>query len=78
MAVGLIRDRDEHETALVYAFDFPFSHSQLRRIDEIVGRIHEHHGDADSLELGRRVVIPRGIHCLPNDVRIVAGDEALD
>src|SRR5579864_1910501 len=51
MAVRLIRDWDQHKLPVRHSFDLAFSNPQFRRIDEVVGRVHEHHRHLDRFQL---------------------------
>ncbi len=77
MAMGLIAHREQHESPVLHSFDFSFSNPQFRRINEIIGRIHKHNVRSNLFKLRRRVIIPRGIQCVKQVVRVMRGDKAL-
>ena len=42
VAARLGARRDQHELALRHLLDLALGDPQLRRVDEVVGRVHEH------------------------------------
>src|ERR1700693_539307 len=72
VSMALFGDRKQDKTALLHSFDVAFRNSEFRRIDEIIGRIYEHHWRRYSLQLRRGIVIPRSTHRVKQVVTIVA------
>src|SRR6266496_5852821 len=70
MPSGLLTRRNQDELPPLHFLDLLFCKAQLWRIDRIVRRINKHHWDLDLLDLGRRIVVARGVEGVPGIVRV--------
>ena len=53
--------RDQHVAAAAHARDERLHQAELGRVDEVVGGVDREHGRHDGLEVGRGVVVARGV-----------------
>ena len=70
MAAGLVSHRQQNELSSLYALDFVLGNAQLRRINEIVGGVHEHYGRGDLLQIRRGIIIAGGFNGVENVVGV--------
>ncbi len=74
MAAGLVGDGEEDEAAVLEAADHLLGEAEFGGVDEVVGGVDPHHVGGDLLQLGRGIVVARGIEL----VELVVGIRVLD